>query len=428
MTFAREHRLEHRTPEPNETEIVIGPREQLFHLLAEASEIEHTLMCSYLYAAFSLRGETAGRSTAELQAIERWRKEILGVATEEMVHLLLVANLSTALGGRPHFDRPNFPVASGHFPSDVVVKLTPFNRETLQHFIFLERPRGVQLPDGEGFEVGDYEREQAHYGLMPSVQDYRTIGRLYDALRINLIASAQRLGESALFVGPIGAQLGPSTVTMNGVAIVDGLQTALAAIDTIVAQGEGGRAHRDDSHYERFLAIEREYLELLDANPAFEPAWPAAESPVLRRPPEPEGKVFIDDPLAARVLDLANAVYGLLLRFLLQAFGREDDSGAAQRRYMSAAIDLMHVLERLCSVLPTLPASTSRPGVHAGMSFTMLRSVEPFFAGETEQALVAERLAELAAGARQAARSIQALAGLEQKLRAIAGTCRPPHA
>ena len=35
--------------------VVVGSREQLLHLLAEASEIEHTLMCSYLYAAFSLK-------------------------------------------------------------------------------------------------------------------------------------------------------------------------------------------------------------------------------------------------------------------------------------------------------------------------------------------------------------------------------------
>ena len=38
-----------------EPEIVVGTREQLLHLLAEAAEIEHTLMCSYLYAAFSLK-------------------------------------------------------------------------------------------------------------------------------------------------------------------------------------------------------------------------------------------------------------------------------------------------------------------------------------------------------------------------------------
>ena len=59
-------------PEP---EIVVGTREQLLHLLAEASEIEHTLMCSYLYAAFSLkRAGEAGVSEAQGTALERWRK------------------------------------------------------------------------------------------------------------------------------------------------------------------------------------------------------------------------------------------------------------------------------------------------------------------------------------------------------------------
>ncbi len=32
-----------------------GRREYLIHLLTEAAEIEHNLLCSYLYAAFSLK-------------------------------------------------------------------------------------------------------------------------------------------------------------------------------------------------------------------------------------------------------------------------------------------------------------------------------------------------------------------------------------
>ena len=38
-----------------EEAIIVGTREQLFHLLAEAAEIEHSLMCTYLYAAFRLK-------------------------------------------------------------------------------------------------------------------------------------------------------------------------------------------------------------------------------------------------------------------------------------------------------------------------------------------------------------------------------------
>lgn len=413
----------------DESDIIIGPREQLFHLLAEAAEIEHTLMCSYLYAAFSLKRNGApGLSPAEAEVVGRWRKDILAVATEEMTHLLLVSNLSIALGGQPHFARPNFPVAPGYFPSGVVVKLTPFSLETIDHFVFLERPRGVHHDDGEGFEPEtDYERREAHHGLMPSVQDYTTIGRLYDALRSNLTASTRRLGEQALFVGPVVSQVGPDVLSMDGVATIDGLDSALAAIDTIVDQGEGSRADRENSHYQRFLTMRKQFLELKEANPAFAPAWPAAESPVMRLPPDPADKVFIDDPAAARVLDFTNAVYGLLIRFLLQAFGRQGKSAStAQRGYIDAAVALMHVLEKAASHLATMPASPSRPGINAGMSFTMLRAVEPFFAGLAEDQLMAERLGELVGGARRLAKIIPELEGLIKTLAAIAPT--PRHA
>jgi hypothetical protein len=407
----------------NETAIVLGPREQLFHLLAEAAEIEHTLMCSYLYAAFSLKRDGAGGlSERETAAVERWRKAIMGVAIEEMAHLLLVSNLSIAIGGRPHFGRPNFPVDAGYFPSRVVVKLAPFNADTLQHLIFLERPRGVRHEDGEGFEhEEEYRREEAYLGLMPSVQDYTTVGRLYDALRANLVASSERLGEATLFIGSESAQVGPEVVELEGVAKIDTLDAALRAIDTIVAQGEGSPADREDSHYQRFLAIRTDYRALLAANPAFEPAWPAAESPVMRRPPEPDGKIFIDAPDAAMVLDLGNALYNLLLRCLVQAFGRQGTAQAQdQRRYFDAAIPLMHAMALTASTLVEMPASASHPGTNAGLSFTILRSVEPLLAGPAETVLLQERVREVRDVARSAARAIPALAPLDVSLAAVA--------
>ena len=136
----------------DEPEIVIGSREQLLHLLAEAAEIEHALMSSYLYAAFSLkRAGEPGVSEAHGEALERWRRTIINVAVEEMGHLVMVANLTVAVGGRPHFGRPNFPVSPGYFPSDVALRLTAFTAETLEHFIFLERPQGL---DGEDSNAG----------------------------------------------------------------------------------------------------------------------------------------------------------------------------------------------------------------------------------------------------------------------------------
>jgi ferritin-like protein len=385
-----------------EPAVVTGTREQLLHLLAEAAEIEHTLMCSYLYAAFSLkRSEDDGLSTTEATAVARWRGAILDVAVEEMGHLLLVANLTVAVGGRPHFARPNFPVAPGYFPSGVVVRLTGFSRETLEHFIFLERPQGLPGADNGAFGQDDYRREQAHRGLMPSAQDYATIGHLYQAIRANLVTLAARLGEAGLFLGGVGRQVGRDVVDLEGVTTIASLEAACAAIDVIIEQGEGSPADRGDSHFRSFLAIRDEFEALAGKNPAFAPAWPVADNPVLRRPPEPGDKVFIDNPEAAALLDFACAAYGLLLRLLVQSFGRGGpDPSAEQRTLASAAIALMHVVARASDGLARLPASPSAPGVNAGMSFTMLRGVEPLLDGRVEEQLIREQLRGLAEGAR----------------------------
>jgi hypothetical protein len=42
----------------------------------------------------------------------------------------------------------------------------------------------------------------------------------------------------------------------------------------------------------------------------------------------------------------------------------------------------------------TCPRARIHPGVNAGMTFTMLRSVEPFLQGTSERILMRERLTE----------------------------------
>jgi len=75
-------------------------REQALHALYEAAELEHCLMCTYLYAAFSLKSSVdEGLTPAQLDAVSRWRRAILQVATEEMGHLVAVWNITVALGG-----------------------------------------------------------------------------------------------------------------------------------------------------------------------------------------------------------------------------------------------------------------------------------------------------------------------------------------
>jgi hypothetical protein len=377
--------------------VVVGSREQLLHLLAEAAEIEHTLMCSYLYAAFSLkRAGEEGISKAQGEALERWRKAIMNVAVEEMGHLVMVANLTVAVGGRPHFGRPNFPVAPGYFPSGVAVRLTGFNAETLKHFIFLERPQDVRRDDSEAFAQDDYSRAQAHLGLMPSAQDYATIGHLYEAIRANLIALDGEMGRAGLFLSGAEAQVGRAVIDLEGVEPVLDLPSAQAAIDIIVEQGEGSSRDGEESHYRSFLTIQRELEAAVREDDTFAPAWPVVDSPVLRQPPEPEGKVFVDHPEAAELLDFACATYGLLLRCLVQCFGRTDDvPEPSQQTLMAAAIELMHVLGNVSTALARLPASRDCGDRNAGMTFTMLRGVEPLSAG-VERHVLGERVAALA--------------------------------
>src|SRR5690349_17139480 len=85
-----------------------------------------------------------GLTSGELDTVVRWRKAISHVATEEMLHLALVHNLLSAIGAAPHFGRPNLPAPAHHYPAGVNLALVPFGEQALQHFIFLERPEGME--------------------------------------------------------------------------------------------------------------------------------------------------------------------------------------------------------------------------------------------------------------------------------------------
>ena len=54
---------------PPEAPFVIEHREALIYMLCEAAELEHGIMCQYLFAAFSMK-ENAGEGLTEDQAAE----------------------------------------------------------------------------------------------------------------------------------------------------------------------------------------------------------------------------------------------------------------------------------------------------------------------------------------------------------------------
>jgi hypothetical protein len=99
-----------------EAPFVIEHREALIYMLCQAAELEHGIMCQYLFAAFSLKQRAdEGLTPEELEAVTRWRRTIAHVATEEMLHLALVQNVLSAIGAAPHLTRPNLPAPARHY-------------------------------------------------------------------------------------------------------------------------------------------------------------------------------------------------------------------------------------------------------------------------------------------------------------------------
>lgn len=405
----------------------VNDREQLIYLLTEAAEIEHGLMCTYLYAGWSLKQSGAeGVTPAQLDAIDRWRKEIRSVAMEEMAHLATVNNLLMSIGSPPHFRRQNFPVPSGYHPASLVVRLAPLTRATLAHFIYLERPEGMEMAQAPGFETPvAYQRRPWASRLTPTAEDFDTVGHLYRGIGQGFTMLAERLGERALFVGQAEAQLGPDIMTLPGLVTVTGLASALEAIDVIVEQGEGGRHDNEESHFARFVAMAAEYDAFLGDDPQFTPHRPVVLDPLMFAPIGDAPGVYVSAGDSARVLDLANATYGLMLRLLASGTGTAQDV-QARKREIDGAVGLMHVLNDLSVLLTTLPAGAG-PTPHAGMNFHLPRSGLALPQLGAGAALLAERAHEIALALDVLARSLPELdAQLADGLRAVAAALTTP--
>jgi CDGSH-type Zn-finger protein/uncharacterized Fe-S cluster protein YjdI len=278
----------------------------------------------------------------------------------------------------------------------VVVKLAPFNAHTLQHFIYLERPSGSDERDSEAFAVErNYVRGSDVQRLTPMGLNYETVGNFYTALSLGLRAMVERCGEDKVFCGDPALQISLADFGFSGSKPVLCAKTALAAFDSIVMQGEGAPRDMMGSHFQRFLSVREELLAFQRKRPGFAPAFPAATNPVLRRPPRPEGRVWIEDAEASAVVDLANASYSLMLRlfaysYLCRAPGEE------KALVLRLAIGMMHVIVPLAERAARLPAGPSNPDCHAGMSFTALRDSSPLPPGRAARLFFIERLQQLA--------------------------------
>ena len=324
--------------------------EKASFLLETAAEVEHALMVQYLYAVYSLRASSDFTDAAQRQAISRWRMDVLGIAKEEMGHLLSVQNLLLSIGLAPNLEREDFPPRHELYP--FLLHLEPLSRRSLAKYVFAESPPKVPA----GAEAAFVEIEQLlqlenvsvnHVGVIYTLlgvvfsgaADLPTlIGQETDPgrktylqavaeLRSLLVPAGQEaawLLEPAAFGNPLGRQAeafdwsasdSPSGGNIRVFKVTNGA-SAMLSLSDIAAQGEGpGGTTEGDAHFARFFRIFAGQPPFPAPEDTWQPSRPVAIDPLL---PGQEGapERIISHPLAAGFARAANAGYAVLLALI----------------------------------------------------------------------------------------------------------------
>ncbi|NJM68771.1 MAG: hypothetical protein HC862_00340 [Scytonema sp. RU_4_4] len=384
------------------TENQVKTREDLLYLLSQASELEHSLACQYLFTAFSLKESTnEGVSQAQLNKIDRWRRTINGIAVQEMLHLALASNLLTAIGGAPYFRRANFPQAKTYTSLKLSFKLTPFNETTLNRYICFELPNNFETEEQKASWNQFCQRLRDEellrllavlpQPLLPRKLEYNTIGELYELIRQGF----QTIGQK-LFIGPPQAQA--MGIFREMIQVTD-LDSAIKAIDLIIVQGEGSPIQRDDSHFAKFTKIREEYLAELASDPSFQPARPVIENPLLslQQDNTTPGAKIITDTLSRDIVEIFVALYEVMLQILLRFFAHTEENEEQMYVLKSALINLMPFgVSPLAKAITQLPAGQGFPGMNAGPSFEVYADVQLLPQMRSAWIFFQERLQEIA--------------------------------
>src|SRR5215813_8033916 len=106
--------------------------------------------------------------------------------------------------------RPSFPRHSEFLLPGAEFALLPFGADSLTHFLYLERPEGMERVDAAEFVPAVPPPDPVAGGeVMPRPQGFLTAGHLYRGIEQGLSDLAGRLGEPVLFVGEPRAQATP---------------------------------------------------------------------------------------------------------------------------------------------------------------------------------------------------------------------------
>jgi len=318
-------------------------------LLESAAEIEHALLVQYLYSAYSLKSADEVSDPAQKRVLnyekngDSWARIILGIAREEMGHLITVQNMLLALGLPPNFEREDFPPRKDLYP--FALHLEPLSQQSLAKYVIAEAP--VDAPGigdittvAQGPAATRINHVGVLYGLLgvvfatpEQIQQGATSDDSWDAFVSQLAMEVApqnpqdpqaardswHLPDSAFEVINVGQQAEPSDWQQpqagapgpqdQGAGLrvhrVTDRATARAAIRDIGEQGEGPTGSGEQSHFERFRHIYR--------GDASTPAFPAGEWIPTRNVQTDPRASDITDQRTRHWAELADLRYGILL-------------------------------------------------------------------------------------------------------------------
>lgn len=238
---------------------------KLRNKLQTAIELEHSTIPPYLCALYSIKeGTNLIASTI-----------IKSVVVEEMLHMILVANILNAIGGEPAINTKNFiPQYPGYLPGSdhsYLVGLEKLSKESISVFLKIEKPATPIL------NAADSAEEE------PTDPGYQTIGQFYLEI-MNDLENLNSITGGEIFSSDPDWQKRQVTSEYyygggGNIVPVYNIVDARLAIDEIVGQGEGVDDSIDDSdkklfdqvteyaHYFRFNEILQEKMYANDDTP-----------------------------------------------------------------------------------------------------------------------------------------------------------------
>lgn len=321
--------------------------EELHEMVQKAIELEHATIPTYLCAYFSLKLGT-NQAIGDI---------IRSVAIEEMLHMSIASNLLIAIGGSPEINKKGFvPEYPGPLPMNIGDGL----------IVPLEKC-SIPLVRDVFMKIEEPEDPIVFKSMAAGVQQYHTIGEFYAAVDEKL----KELGQSA-FTGDFGREMvNNSWFPPDELFRIDGPESASAAIQVIVRQGEGTDVSPLDpegayAHYYRFEQIVKGRRLVKDATADHGFSFTGApivldERGVWNMQPNPDPDMLPANSRARRLSTQFAYSYTLLLNALHKTFN--GDPGA-----VDSAMGLMYELRLLAQEVLATPVPDN-PELATGLPF-----------------------------------------------------------